>query len=83
MEDTWTNRDLPVLKAVVGIYEATGKTMIRPGEIAAKAGFDQETTERALRALYREPYLEPRTHSYSGGFIAVGPPTGDALRVAG
>ena len=37
MDDTWTNRDLPVLKAVVEIYDATGKTMIGPGDIAAKA----------------------------------------------
>jgi len=83
MEDTWTNRDLPVLKAVVEIYDATGRTMIRPGDIAAKAGFDQETTERAIRALYREPYLEEGTSSWGGQYVAVGPPTGEALRVAG
>ncbi|OBH34569.1 hypothetical protein A5692_12905 [Mycobacterium sp. E342] len=81
--DTWTNRDLPVLKAVVEIFEATGKTKIGPSEIAAKANLDPETTERALRALYREPYLEPASTDFGGHFVAVGPPTGDALRVAG
>jgi hypothetical protein len=83
MDDTWTSRDLPVLKAVVEIYDTTGKTVISPGEIAAKAGFDQETTERAIRALYRQPYLEPGHISWSGHTDAVGPPTGEALRVAG
>ncbi len=81
--DTWTNRDLPVLKAIVKIYDETGRTMIRPGQIAARAGLDEETTTRALRALYRQPYLEPASESFGGRFVAVGPPTGDALRVAG
>lgn len=81
--DTWTNRDLPVLKAVVQIFDETGRTMIRPGQIAARAELDEETTTRALRALYREPYLEPATESFGGHFVAVGPPTGNALRVAG
>lgn len=83
MEDTWANRDLPVLNAVVEIYERTGRTVIKPGEIAAKVGFDRETTERSIRALYREPYLEPGTMAFGGRHIAVGPPTGEALRVAG
>ena len=51
MDDTWTNRDLPVLKAVVEIYQATGRTIIGPREIAAKAGLDQEVTERDPRAV--------------------------------
>ncbi|MGB8207378.1 MAG: hypothetical protein WCF69_07150 [Mycobacterium sp.] len=83
MDDTWTNRDLPVLKAVVEIYEATGRTMIGPREIAAKAGLDQEVTERAIRALYRQPYFEPGTNSFGGHYVGVGAPTGEALRVAG
>ena len=83
MDDTWTNRDLPVLRAVVEIYDATGKTMIGPSEIAAKVGFDQDTTTRAIRALYRQPYLEPATTDWGGHVNAVGPPTGEALRVAG
>jgi hypothetical protein len=61
----------------------TGKTMIGPSEIAAAAGFDQDTTERALRALYREPYPEPGDIDYGGRYTFVGPPTGEALRVAG
>jgi hypothetical protein len=83
MDDTWANRDLPVLRAVVEIHDATGKTMIRPGEIARRVGFDEETTERALRALYRQPFFEPATQSFGGHYVAVGPPTGEALRVAG
>jgi hypothetical protein len=83
MEDTWTNRDLPVLRAVVEIHDTTGKTKIGVGEIANAAGFDVETTRRAIRALYTEPYLQEGGMDFGGNQIFVGPPTGPARRVAG
>src|ERR1700739_3533940 len=83
IEDTWTNRDLPVLKAVVQIYENTGKEMIRASEVANALGFDEDTTQRALRALYREPYFEEANRAWGGEIVFVGPPTSAALRVAG
>ena len=72
MDDTWTNRDLPVLKAVVEIYDATGRTMFGPRDIEARAGLDQEVTERAIRALYRQPYFETGTASFGGHYFSSG-----------
>lgn len=83
IEDTWTNRDLPVLKAVVQIYENTGRAKIRASEIERAVGFDSDTTQRALRALYREPYFEEATGAFGGQILFVGKPTSAALRVAG
>jgi hypothetical protein len=53
MEDTWTNRDLPVLRAAVQIYEDTGRAKIRVSDVAMKAGLDKDTTQRAPGALHR------------------------------
>jgi hypothetical protein len=83
MEDTWTNRDLPVLRAAVEIYEDTGRAMIRASDIARAAGFDEDTTQRAIRALYTEPYFGEGTASFGGNMVGVGTPTSAALRVAG
>jgi hypothetical protein len=84
MEDTtWTNRDLPVLKAAVKLYETTGRARIPVTDIAAAVGFDKESTLRAIRALYRQPYFEEGVTSGQGDFVWVGPPTGEALRAAG
>ncbi len=82
MEDTWETRDLPVLKAAVELYEESGRRL-RPRAIEDATGFDKETVQRALRALYRQPYFEESTGSFGGEIILVGEPTGEALRVAG
>jgi hypothetical protein len=82
-QDSWTRRDLPVLKAIVRIYDETGRERISPAEVQRAVNFDEDTAQRAIRALYRQPYLEPGYEAYGGGYIAVGPPTGDALRLAG
>ncbi|SPM40599.1 hypothetical protein MNAB215_2800 [Mycobacterium numidiamassiliense] len=83
MEDTWTNRDLPVLRAAVEIFDDTQASKVRASQIAKAAEFDDETTQRALRALYRQPYFQEGTESSGSGFIFVGEPTGEALRLAG
>jgi len=41
------------------------------------------TVQRALRALYTEPYLEEGRSAFGGKILSVGVPTGEALRVAG
>ncbi len=82
MTETWTNRDLPVLKAVVELFEETGRGP-RVTEVARRVGFDQDTVERALRALYTEPYFEEPLGSAQKQFINVGAPTSAALRIAG
>lgn len=80
--DTWTDRDLPVLRAAVEIYDRTGRNP-SAAELGAACEFDQDTVQRALRALYREPYFEKGMNAFSGQILAVGPPTSAALRVAG
>ena len=57
MTDTWTTRDLPVLKAAVELFEQKGRGP-RASAIATEVGLDEETVQRALSALYREPYFE-------------------------
>lgn len=47
------------------------------------AGLDEAITQRAIRALHTEPYLEEGTESSGVGWIFVGAPTGAALRIAG
>jgi hypothetical protein len=83
VEDVWTNRDLPVLRAAVELYDRTGMP-VRASAIAQAAGIDEETTQRALRFLFRQPYFEEKG-SLRGDdqYVFVGPPTGEALRVAG
>ncbi|ORV91184.1 hypothetical protein AWC11_11295 [Mycobacterium interjectum] len=83
MEDVWTSRDLPVLKAAVEIYDRTGG--IRPDAIERAVGLDPETVQRALRALHTEPYFRPEgtKSSFGGDILIVGAPTSDAYRVAG
>lgn len=83
MGDTWSARDLPVLRAIVEIYDSTGRENIRTRDIVSATGFDVETVQRAVRALHREPYLVGGTESSQQGYVFVGIPTGDALRVAG
>jgi hypothetical protein len=80
--DTWTTRDLPVLRAAVEIYDRTGRTP-SAAELGAACEFDKETVQRALRALYREPYFEKGRNAFSGAILGVGAPTSAALRVAG
>ncbi|CAN5223742.1 hypothetical protein BH11ACT6_BH11ACT6_05170 [soil metagenome] len=81
-ENTWDNRDLPVLRAAVDIYERTGRT-IRPRQIEQESGFDEDTVQRALRVLNREPYFEKISTASGGVILLVGAPTADAFRVAG
>jgi hypothetical protein len=82
MTDTWTTRDLPVLRAAVEIYDRTGRNP-GAGELGAACGFDNDTVQRALRALYREPFFEEGMEAWSGDILAVGPPTSAALRIVG
>ena len=58
VEDTWTNRDLPVLKAIVEIVDETADSSIAISDIKVRVGMDDTTLQRALRALYSEPYLQ-------------------------
>jgi hypothetical protein len=81
-QDTWTHRDLPVLRAVVDIYDRTGGP-VDINEVQVAVGFDANIVQRALRALNTEPFFRDVTEIASGDIWAIGAPTGHALRVAG
>lgn len=82
MADSWESRDLPVLRAAVELYDQTGRNP-NAAELEAACGFDKDTVQRALRALYREPFFEEGMTAWGGDILAVGAPIGAALRVAG
>lgn len=82
--DTWANRDLPVLRAIVELYEEEeDEGGIQPWEIQRRTGFDEATVRRALRALNRQPYFEDAQVIANGEIWMVGPPTAEALRTVG
>jgi hypothetical protein len=81
-DTTWESRDLPVLKAVVELYEEKGRGP-KVSAIEARTGLDHDTVQRALRALYTEPYFEEGQGAWGAGLLMVGKPTSAALRVAG
>jgi len=82
--DTWNTRDLPVLQAVVDIYEDSGTYLTRATAIERRTGLDPDTVQRALRRLNSQPSFFEKVVEASGGqIVMVGPPTADALRVAG
>ena len=76
MEETWTSRDLPVLTAIVEVFERTGRVM-RPNEIVEQSGLDADQVETALRALEGEdpPFITKLERRASGGISLVGKPT--------
>ena len=82
--DTWTNRDLPVLRAIVDLFEEEEDDGgIKPWDIQQRTRFDEETVRKALRSLNRQPYFEDAQVISSGEIWMVGAPTAEALRVAG
>jgi hypothetical protein len=64
------------------LYDQAGRNPSAT-ELEAACGFDKETVQRALRALYREPFFEEGMTAWGGDILAVGPPTSAALRVSG
>lgn len=82
--ETWTTRDLPVLRAIVDLYEEDEDDgAIRPWAIQQRTGFDEVTVQKALRALNRQPYFDDAEIIGSGEIWMVGAPTAEALRVVG
>lgn len=84
MEETWTSRDLPVLRAIVEVFERTGRVM-HPNEIVQQSGLTGDQVERALNALEGEspPFITKLDRRGSGGISLIGRPTGHARRAVG
>lgn len=82
MRDTWLERDLPVLKAAVEVFEQEGDPM-DADDIAVMAKLDAEAVHRALRALSTEPFFAKGQETANGDILWVGKPTSKALSIAG
>ena len=84
MDQTWTVRDLPVLRAINELYEETGQ-IVSPNQIEAKTGLAAEVVQSALRALDSEqpPYVKKMQRYSSGHVVMIGAPTGHARRAVG
>ncbi|WP_241178723.1 hypothetical protein [Mycobacterium sp. P7213] len=77
-------RDLPVLQAVVDIYEETGTYLTKASAIEAATGLESDAVQPALRRLNTEPsFFEKVNAAFGGMIVMVGPPTRHALQVAG
>jgi hypothetical protein len=64
VEDTWTNRDLPVLEAAVRLLDADG-SWVAVRDIANATGIDPADVARSLTALY--PRYVGEMDQFSGG----------------
>lgn len=51
VDDTWANRDLPVLEAVVRWFDDADAGMMNWPDIVEWSGLDEDSVKRALRAL--------------------------------
>ncbi|MFV8173819.1 hypothetical protein [Mycolicibacterium peregrinum] len=82
MDDTWFERDLPVLDAAVKIYDETGRNTIKVSELAKATGFDRTVVMQAARALMSGDYFEQILGTWHT-VLGVGAPTGAARRAVG
>ncbi len=84
MQSTWETRDLPVLDAIVRLYEGTGQPM-RFTAVVEASGLLAVDVEKALRALEQDdpPLLTKITRAMGGNVVLIGGPTGAARRAVG
>jgi DNA-binding MarR family transcriptional regulator len=64
MEDTWTNRDFPVLEAIVRLLDR-GNLMVTVRDVAGDTGLDPADVDRAISAL-EGPYVVKYEQSAGG-----------------
>lgn len=59
MDDTWAHRDLPVLDAIVNIFDKPDRYQMRMPEVVELSGLPQEEVQAALRVLANAspPYI--------------------------
>jgi hypothetical protein len=65
MEDTWTNRDFPVLEAIVRLLDQ-GSWAVEVRDVAADTGLDPADVDRAIMALVG-PYIVEYDRFGTGG----------------
>ncbi len=81
---TWEDRDLPVLRAFVELWEESGGQVVTAQQLEHRTGFDQATTQSALAALIEEEPKLIGDHSGAAedgaGVLVLVRPTGEARR---
>ncbi len=82
--DTWTTRDLPVLRAIVQLVDEDDSGQVRFSQIVERAGMDEATVTKALRALeHEQPPLFKANGSLANRFMRISHVTGEARRKVG
>lgn len=84
MTDTWNDRDLPLLRAIVDLYDQTGHP-VRASRLAQRTGLDEKTVQAGLRALAGQqdpPYFSANTAA-GNHVVWVSKVTGHARRAVG
>lgn len=84
MEDTWVSRDLPVLDAVVRLFDE-GYYAVTVADVAGQTGLDTKAVDRALEALdgtYVTEYKKLMTGGIPDSWYVEGV-TAEARRVVG
>jgi len=82
--DTWSNRDLPVLRTIVRGYDDEGVSPDTDA-ITQSTGLSEDDVKRAIRALEQEdpPYLLNVLWGGANNIWSSGTPTGHARRAVG
>lgn len=87
VEETWSKRDLPVLKAIVELHETHSPKRVEVSEVERATGLDNAEVQQALKALHTEPYIQGGFKQRGGGsglvYKTAGAPTAAGLRAAG
>jgi hypothetical protein len=65
VEDTWTNRNYPVLEAAVRLLDEADPQWVSVHEIAVETGLDEDSVARVLTALH--PRYVGEMDQFSGG----------------
>lgn len=84
LTDTWHSRDLPVLRAIVAIFDET-QDIVMPGDAAAAAGVSLDDAQKAILALDGDGIIDASITAFAGGYMVdfVRTVTGRARQAAG
>jgi hypothetical protein len=82
LTDTWHNRDLPVLREVVRLYDRGIGRVVRVSAIEAALDLDEDDIQRALNALAMDALIDTEG-SMQKKYLTVSRVSGEARRKAG
>jgi hypothetical protein len=82
LADTWDSRDLPALRAIVQLFDASEYNDVRPEEIERESGLTNAQVNRAAVALHDDGLIE-MTSAGPGELLWVTKVSGEARRMVG